>query len=191
MTGAAVDPRIERTRRVVLEATLDELAEVGYGALTVEGVARRAGVGKATMYRHWAGKLELVDDAITMLKQNVQVPDAGDHRERITGFVGGVAEHLLRSRFSACLPAIIDAAERDEAVREKHHASSSQRRALLEGLLDDARRAGHLSDDTDIGLLAHLLVGPLFLRRLTGPDPFPVERVDDLVAMVLDPYWKV
>ena len=64
MSPPDVDPRIERSRAVILEATLDELADVGYGAFTVEGVARRAGVSKATVYRHWDGKLELVADAV-------------------------------------------------------------------------------------------------------------------------------
>ncbi len=191
MTESSVDPRVERTRRVVLEAALDELAEVGYGALTVEGVARRAGVGKATMYRHWAGKLDLVGEAITMLKQNVKAPDTDDHRERIAGFVRALAEHLAVSRSSACLPAIIDASERDEAVREMHHLTSAARRAYVADLLDEARRAGHLAADLDLDLLAQLLVGPLFLRRLTTSEPFPVDRVEDLVAMVLDPYWQV
>lgn len=91
------------------------------------------------MYRHWAGKLELVGDAVTTLKQQVQAPDTDDHRERITGLIRAIAGHLAESRFSACMPA---------------------------------------------------LVGPLFLRRLTTAEPFPVEQVDDLVAMVLDPYWQ-
>ena len=68
MTDLSVDPRVERTRRVVLDATLDQLAEVGYGALTIEGVARSANVGKATIYRHWEGKLDLVSDAIRTLE---------------------------------------------------------------------------------------------------------------------------
>src|SRR5580765_4898345 len=62
------DPRIERSRRVILEAVLDELGAAGYGALTIESVAARAGVGKSTIYRHWAGKLELVEDAFRTLK---------------------------------------------------------------------------------------------------------------------------
>src|SRR5205807_9252928 len=61
------DPRIERSRRVILEAALAELGEAGYGALTIESVAPRAGVGKSTIYRHWSGKLTLVEDAFRTL----------------------------------------------------------------------------------------------------------------------------
>ena len=187
---AELDPRIERTRRVVFEATLDELAELGYGALTIEGVARRAGVGKATIYRHWDGKLDLVADAVTTLKEAVRPPETDDHRERIGGMISALAEHLAGSRFSACMPALIEASERDPAVREFHHRTSAERRALMVGLLDDARAAGHLPVDIDTALLAELLVGPIFLRKLTSPTPFPPDQVDELLAMVLDPHWR-
>src|SRR5262249_59666438 len=65
----AVDPRIERSRKTILQAVLDELSESGYGALTIESVARRAGVGKATIYRHWPDKIPLIADAVKLLQQ--------------------------------------------------------------------------------------------------------------------------
>ena len=71
------DPRIERSRRVILEAALAELGEVGYGALTIESVAARAGVGKSTIYRHWSGKLNLVEDAFRTLKLVHALRDSG------------------------------------------------------------------------------------------------------------------
>src|SRR5256885_1383400 len=67
------DPRIERSRRVILEAALEELGQAGYGALTIESVAARAGVGKSTIYRHWPGKLALVEDAFRTLKAQTLV----------------------------------------------------------------------------------------------------------------------
>jgi TetR/AcrR family transcriptional regulator, regulator of autoinduction and epiphytic fitness len=70
-----LDPRVERSRRVILQAVLDELGEAGYGALTIEAVAARAGVGKSTIYRHWPGKLELVEEALRTLKAPIIVPE--------------------------------------------------------------------------------------------------------------------
>lgn len=64
-----MNPRIDRSRTTILEAILDELAEAGYGALTIEWSARRAGASKATVYRHRPGKLDLVVDAVTRLEQ--------------------------------------------------------------------------------------------------------------------------
>ena len=189
MTSAEVDPRVVRSRAVILDAALDELAGVGYGAMSVEGVARRAGVGKATIYRHWDGKLDLVCDAVETLKQAVKAPETDDHRERIVGLVTSLAVHLADSRFSACMPAIVDAAERDDAVREFHHRSSATRRSWMVQMLDDAKAAGHLCDDVDTTLLSEMMVGPLFLRRLMTAEPFPEGQVAQLVTMALDPYW--
>src|SRR5918994_7987408 len=90
-TLAEPDPRVERSRRVILEAVLDELGAVGYGALTIEGVAARAGVGKSTIYRHWGGKLALVEDAFRTLKAQVVVPESGCLRDRVIGMLEQVA----------------------------------------------------------------------------------------------------
>src|ERR1700724_693047 len=60
--AAPVDPRVERSRQVILQAALDELGEAGYGAFTIESVDSRAGVGKSTIYRHWPDKLALIAD---------------------------------------------------------------------------------------------------------------------------------
>ena len=104
---------------------------MGYGAFTVEGVARRAGVSKATVYRHWDGKLELVSDAVLRLKQLVKPPDSGDARERIRGLLIGIAEMLAGSKLAPCVPAVISAAERDPSMREFHHKTSAERRESI------------------------------------------------------------
>src|SRR4029453_14500341 len=116
--AAEVDPRVERSRRVILGAVLDELGEVGYGALTIEAVAARAGVGKSTIYRHWPGKLELVEDAFRTLKAPVEIPEDGSLRERVIAVVSQVACLVEQSTYSACMPALIEAAERDAQVRD-------------------------------------------------------------------------
>ena len=66
-TQAAGRPRSEEAHQAILDATLELLVEVGFSALTVEGVASRAGVGKATIYRRWASKLPLVVEAFGQL----------------------------------------------------------------------------------------------------------------------------
>ncbi|HEV3401451.1 MAG TPA: helix-turn-helix domain-containing protein, partial [Acidimicrobiales bacterium] len=126
------DPRVERSRRVILATALDLLAEVGYGGLTIEALAARAGVGKSTIYRHWSGKLDLVEDAIRTLKAGVVVPTSGSVREKITQVLQQVATNMA---WSACLPAIIDAAERDPEVRTIHCRLAAERRQALVGLL--------------------------------------------------------
>jgi AcrR family transcriptional regulator len=185
MVQTEPDPRIERSRRVILEAVLDELGVVGYGALTIEAVAARAGVGKSTIYRHWSGKLALVEDAFRTLKAVVLIPESGTFRERLIGFLEQVAGLIEESTYSACMPALIEAAERDPQVRDFHCHFSAERRAVLVDFLRDGIEAGDLEPDTDPELLADALTGPILVRRLMLHEPFEPKLVPALVDQVL------
>jgi TetR/AcrR family transcriptional regulator, regulator of autoinduction and epiphytic fitness len=187
VAAAEQDPRIERSRRIILEAVLEELGAVGYGQLTIEAVAARARVGKSTIYRHWPGKLELVEDAFRTLKAPVTVPSDGTLRNRVIGVIEQVACLIEESTYSTCMPALIDAAERDPNVRDFHNRFSAERRAGLVGLLRDAIASGELPAATDPEILADALVGPIILRRLmlgqtVGP-AIAREIVDQLLPL--------
>jgi len=184
---AEPDPRVERSRRVILEAVLDELGAVGYGTLTIEGVAARAGVGKSTIYRHWSGKLDLVEDAFRTLKAPVQAPEEGTLRERVTGLLEQVACLVEDSTFSACMPALIEAAEHDPQVRDLHIRASAERRAILVDLLREGIEKGELTSDADPDLLGDALVGPILLRRLMLYEPLDPSIVPKLVDQLLPP----
>jgi len=179
------DPRVERSRRVILEAALAELGESGYGALTIESVAARAGVGKSTIYRHWPGKLALVEDAFRTLKAQALIPDSGPIRERITAFLEQIAHLVEESTYSACMPALIEAAERDPQVRAFHCNFSAERRAVLVDVLRDATASGELPPATDPELLADALIGPIVMRRLMLFETFDPKLVPALVDQVL------
>jgi AcrR family transcriptional regulator len=179
------DPRVERSRRVILEAALEELGEVGYGALTIEAVAARAGVGKSTIYRHWPGKLALVEDAFRTMKAQPLVLGTGSGRERVIGFLEQVAQLVEESTYSACMPALIDAAERDPQVRAFHCSFSAERRAVLVDLIREAIASEEFPKDADPELLADALLGPIVMRRLMFFEPFDPKRVGALVDQVL------
>jgi AcrR family transcriptional regulator len=183
--GVEQDPRVERSRRVILEAVLVELGEVGYGAMTIEGVAARAGVGKSTIYRHWPGKLELVEDAFRTVKAELAVPTQGTIRERILSVMHQIADLVAESTYSACMPALIEAAERDAKVHEFHCRFSSERRAVLVAVLRSAVESGELVAGTDPEILADALVGPILMRRLMLGLPVSREMATGLVDQLL------
>ncbi len=178
---------MERSRRVILTAALELLGEVGYGGLTIEAVAARAGAGKSTIYRHWPGKLELVEDAIRTLRADFDVPTTGTVRERVGGLLRQVAGNLADSTWSSCLPAIIDAAERDGEVLAIHRRFAAERWQILVDLLAEGVAAGELPDDLDLGMAAECLIGPLMVRRLLLHEPFEPAAVPLLVDQVLGP----
>ena len=179
------DPRIERSRRVILSAVLDELGEVGYSGLTIEGVAARAGVGKSTIYRHWNGKLALVEDAFRTMKADALVPESGTIRERITGYLLEVARLAEESTYSACMPALIEAAQSDPQVREFHCNFSNERLAVLIDVLREAIASGELPKSANPELLADALIGPIVMRRLMFFETFDRKQVPALVDQVL------
>lgn len=184
--GEAADPRVERSRRVIRHAALEELAEVGYGGFTIESVAARAGVGKSTVYRHWGTRIGLIMDALETLNRQPQ-PDAGDGsaRKRVERLLRHLAEVLVDSLFSACVPALVDAAARDPAVAEAHHRYSARRRQALADAIADGVAAGEFPPRLDPDLASEALAGALFYRRLFAGEPFEPDRVPELVDAVL------
>jgi AcrR family transcriptional regulator len=184
------DPRVRRSRAAILEAALDELAERGYGAFTMDGVATRAGVARSTVYRLWRERTSLVADAMESL--NVQPPapsgaEPADPRERIRELLLHLAHAMSDSRMSACLPAIIDGAERDPALRELHHGYAARRRSALVAALARARDAGAVGEHVDPEQASLALAGAVFYRRLMTDRPLGTDEVDVLMESVLGP----
>ena len=185
-TGDTIDPRVERSRQVILQAALDELGDVGYGTFRIESVAARAGVGKSTIYRHWPDKLALIADAFeTFHVQMVPSTQAGSPRARIVVLVRHVAEVFVDSTFSICIPALIEGAERDSRLRRFHHQYSAERRQSLIDVIAEGIAAGDFASNLDPELVALALLGPIIYRRLMSGEPFNPERASDLVDTVL------
>jgi AcrR family transcriptional regulator len=182
-----LDPRVERTRRVVLAAAVDELAAAGYGGFTVDGVATRSGVARSTIYRHWPDKLALISEAFEVL--NVQPPEPGAAdmapRQRIESLIGHLAEAFRDSPLSGCVPALIDGAERDPGLRRFHHGYSARRRSALVRAIALGIEAGELRDDLDAELAAAALAGAVLYLRTMTPEPLDPARARALVDTVL------
>jgi TetR/AcrR family transcriptional regulator of autoinduction and epiphytic fitness len=183
-----VDPRIERSRRVIRQAALTELAETGYGGFSIESVASRAAVGKSTIYRLWGSKIALIGDALETL--NTQpAPDAGAGapRQRVERLLHHLAEVLIDSTFSACVPALIQAAERDVTVRDFLHRYSARRRRALQDAIAAGVAGGDFPPHLDAGLASLALSGAIFYRRLMTGEPLDPALVPALVDTVLGP----
>ena len=115
MTPQAVAARLTRTRihrhEEILQAAIDELQSVGYDRTTMDAVAERAGASKATLYRHWQNKAELVVAAIRYMKglDTAPLPDTGDLRTDLMTLLQGATQHsgqeqlcVMRGMVSAC-----------------------------------------------------------------------------------------
>lgn len=190
VVDAPIDPRVERSRRLICEAVLTELGEVGYGAMSIESIARRAGVGKATVYRHWNGKLDLLESALETVKDDMVLPDTGTVRERLEARLTWLAEYLASPDRSGALPAIVSAAVFDDSVRVFHRRFSSARREECAALVQEGIDSGELEPRSgsavDSQLVAEMLVGPLFFGRLMSGESFSADRVVEILDLVFD-----
>jgi TetR/AcrR family transcriptional regulator, regulator of autoinduction and epiphytic fitness len=182
----AQDPRVERSRLLVREAALAELAERGWGGLTIEAVATRAGVARSTIYRHWPDKLALITDAMeTLNRQPVPRPEGETPRMRVESILDHLARAVTASPVAAGLPALIEASEHNPQVRELHHRyNTTRRRALVEAIASGVE-AGDFTAAIDPELAAQALAGAIFYRRLMTGEPLEPERVGELIDLVL------
>jgi len=178
-TGAR--PRIEGEReREILQVTLEVLAELGYDKLTLDAVAARARASKATLYRRWSSKAELVAEALAAMKHHPEPPDtgslAGDFAvltdDAHSGGEMGVRPELL----CGLATAMGRDAELRDSVRQQF---IEPQLAVLVGVLKRAQARGEIAADVDVELFA-TLIPALAFYRLTFADltcePFDLAR---------------
>jgi AcrR family transcriptional regulator len=182
------DPRIEQSRRVILRAALKEFADAGYSGFRMESVAALADVGRSTVYRHWPNKAALIADALETL--NTQPDPAcelvdGTARERVELILRHLADALGDSTLSACVPALVHAAETEPAVRDFHHAYSARRRRRLTDAIAGGVETGEFPSRVDPDAASVALAGAMFYLRLMTPDAPDADFIRRLVDSVL------
>jgi len=159
-SSSAGRPRSEEAHQAILNATLELLVEVGFSALTVEGVASRAGVGKATIYRRWPSKLPLVVEAFGQLPgfEDVDTGDlAGDLKKMLRGYLDAFNSTPL----SAVLPSLAGERTHNPELSQLFEPVSKDRRRPLVKAFERAVARGEVAPDLDLDLAADLVVGPI------------------------------
>jgi AcrR family transcriptional regulator len=180
--------RSEEARQAVLDAADDLLAERGFAALTIEGIAARAGVAKQTIYRWWPSKTEILMDAfVGDAEEDLTPPDTGDLRADLRAHLATLANFLVATDAGAVFRALAGQAQHDEDVATRLRANHlSQQRDRDRGPLLRAVERGDLAPDTDIDGAVEELVSPIYYRVLVTGQPVPVEFTDNLVDQCLD-----
>ncbi|MEU3502871.1 TetR/AcrR family transcriptional regulator [Streptomyces hundungensis] len=180
--------RDEAARLAVLHAADDLLAEHGFGGLTIEAIARRAGVAKQTIYRWWPSKVEILLDALVEdSDKRFPVPTAEPTAASIHDYLYAFANFLATDPAGKILLALIAEAQHHADTAERlHKRYLDPRRAQERELLARAVSAGEVSPALDPDTAMDALVGPIVYRALTGA-PLPRELVDTLVRDLLKP----
>ncbi len=181
-------PRSEASHQAIIQATLELLMEGGYGPLTMEAVRTRAGVGKATIYRRWASKEELVRDAIVFLHEEFDVPDTGSLRGDYHAIAEMVRASAKRAGAAALAPRLLaDAFHDAELHRIFYDNLVLPRRKALGALLQRAVERGEIRADVDLELMIDLFAGPAVYRlMLTRGDVTKMFDVDAQLDTLLN-----
>ena len=185
--GAVGRSRSMRSHRAILSATAQLLAEVGYRRLTIEGVAARAGVGKATVYRWWASKGALVVDALSENRPAPPMHDTGSLRSDLVQAVQHAIGVLTSEPEGSIIPALTADLVRDPALAETFRTQLLRpRRAAVEHLVRHAVDRGELSTDVEVPLILDLCMGAVFYRLVLSGEPVGHGLAAQLVDLVLD-----
>jgi len=184
-TGAAVlQPEVTQA---ITDAVLHELAEQGYGRLSMEAVAKRAGVGKSALYRRWGSKDEMIAAVITefSVTRAADVDTGslrGDLRETMQALIGWLTHPL----FSRILPDLIAEDVRNpERSRSTRESIGRSRREVGEVMLRRAITRGELPEDLDLEMALDVLAAPIYWRLVVRQAEAEPDYVDQLVDYAL------
>jgi AcrR family transcriptional regulator len=171
----------------VIEAALDLIQDAGLVGLSVDGIAARAGVSKATIYRRWDSKDELVVDAIASLAETAGFQDSGDVRVDLVTAVSELREFVCDTRAGEVFPWLAgEISGRTPLGARYATAVMVPKRALIADILARAVERGELRSDLDVGIAVDVVIGPVIVKRLSGEfEDTPVSWVEDLVDTIL------
>lgn len=189
MPANAPDPtrRNERARRAILEASLALTGECGYANVTVEAIARHAGVGKQTIYRWWPSKGAVVLEAvIESLDPVVAYPDTGDLVDDLRTQLTAIVRLIMTTDFGTAYAGLLAAGQSDstllaglfEKIVEPNIQAFGDRIAL-------AQQQGEFPPDADVPTLRDLLYGVIEYRLLHSM-PIEPRHIDAVLRITFD-----
>ena len=177
-------PRNEACTGEILEAALHLVAEVGIAGLTMDAVAQRAGVGKATIYRRWTSKEALMLDAWMSCVRKPEAPDTGTLQGDLEALLGGIDSPLSDRELQRVFPQMIAAAKVNPDVADAYRAFVEQRRAPMRAVLLRGVERGEIDPALDLEVVQDLVIAPLMYRWIVTDAPIDEPMISQVIATV-------
>ncbi|WBB81631.1 TetR/AcrR family transcriptional regulator [Micromonospora sp. WMMD882] len=170
----------------IRRAVMQELAAVGYGRLSIEAVARRAGVSKTAIYRRWSSKLELVLEVVsTAARQRLPLPDTGNLQDDLTVLFMIMARALRHPLASQIIPDLLaEAARNPQMAQTLEEALRVNQRAVGGQLIGRAVERGELPAGADPDAAIDFVVGPIYWRLAIARLPLEPDELPRMAAAV-------
>lgn len=188
---AAVARRLGRPRDAelderILDATLELLTERGFEHTTMDDVAHRAAVAKATVYRRYPSKEELAVDAVKRLfDEEIPVPDTGSFRTDLEQVYASVLEFAAAPHGHALIRLAVTESCREPRVGEMYLAWLREREAACQRVFERAIERGELRADVPQRVLFEWVPGLIVLRAVMGDEPADPAGAATLVDLAL------
>lgn len=183
--GAAV--LREDVTEAIREAVVEELAAVGFSKMSIEAIARRAGVGKTAVYRRWKSKLHLVLDLVgAFAADGLPVPATGSLYGDVRALLEVMSHVLGHPVASAVIPdLLVEAARNPEIADAVRGALLDGQRRVAAGIVGEAVARGELPQGSDAGRAFDLVIGPLYWRQVVVREEVPAGYLDELARSVV------
>jgi AcrR family transcriptional regulator len=180
-------PRSEKTKEAILTAAYDLLLENGFGSVTIEKIAEKAGISKATIYKWWPNKAAVVVDGfLNAANIKVPMPDTGSTIKDMLIQVNNFVKFLM-SREGNVITEIIAEGQYDPKVAETYRTIYFKpRRNITRQILERGISRGELRKDLNIEVSIDLIWGPVFYRLLITGEVIDSTFVEGLVNYVLE-----
>jgi AcrR family transcriptional regulator len=179
-------PRSPEADEAILGAAVELFAEIGLEGMTVEGVAARAGVGKATIYRRYPCKVDLVVAAVRCYTQGPELPpDTGSTRDDLRALVDGLITILTTTPLGRVLPILVAARTRVAELDRAYADIVAEKRARHTTVVRRAIARGDLRPDVDPELVIDCSVSPVFYRFLITNAPLDAAFAEAVVDATL------
>ena len=173
--------------KAIRNAVMHELAEVGYGRLSIEAVARRAGVGKTAIYRRWSNKLEMVLEIVSAVaERSVPMPDTGSFASDLQLLMFIVSKALQHRIASQIIPDLMAEASRNPKIAETlQRALRTHQLAVGDKIVGGAVARGELPADADPEIAVDMMLGPLYWRLAVSRMPIDDDYLEKLTGAVM------
>ena len=193
MTVAGTDaptrgrPRDAALDRRIAEAALDVLADSGIAGFTIEAVAHRAGVGKATIYRRYSGRDDVLAAALDHLRDDIPMATGeGSARERLEAALDFIRTPMTHTRGGRVMAQVISAgAQHPDFLAVFYDRVLGPRRSMLVSILREGVAEGWVDPDADLEAAVTLLVGPMIFLKVWHGTPVASVATDQIVALAL------
>jgi AcrR family transcriptional regulator len=179
-------PRSAIADQAIRDAAVELFAERGFEGFSVEDVADLAGVSKATVYRRYPSKVDLVVEAGSCLATDaITFPDTGNLRDDVRGLARSLVDAFENTPAGRVMPVMTFERRRYPELDQGYRRFLSDRKTRTRQVLRRAVERGELPSDTDVGVMSSMLVGPIFHRLLITQEPLNDAFVDALVEALL------